>query len=76
MAAKGINKRIIGLMIGTTVAGVAKMASTEKGKQQLKTRKDKAIDAAQSAIDFVQWGIQEMKKQTKKKDDPQEGGKS
>ena len=54
MAAKGINKRIIGLMIGTTVAGVAKMASTEKGKQQLKTRKDKAIDAAQSAIDFVQ----------------------
>ncbi|MFA7285094.1 MAG: hypothetical protein WC004_04730 [Candidatus Absconditabacterales bacterium] len=75
MAAKGINKRIIGLMIGTTVAGVAKMASTEKGKQQLKTRKDKAIDAAQSAIDFVHGGIQEMKKQTKKKDDTEERNK-
>lgn len=66
MSKKSINKRIIGLVIGTTVAGVAKIASTEKWKEQIKSRRDKILDIAQSAVEFVQSGIQEMKKVQKK----------
>ncbi len=69
MAAKGINKRIIGLVIGTTVAGVAKMASTEKGKAQLNSWKNKLLDIVHGALDFVQGGIQELKKQAGSKQD-------
>jgi nucleoside permease NupC len=62
MTRKSINKRLIGLVIGTTVAGVAKMASTEQGQKQIKTRKDKLLDVAQDAVEFIHGGLKEMKK--------------
>jgi len=65
---KSINKRIIWLVIGSTVAGVAKMASTEKGKEKLSTWKDKALNATQWVLDFIQWWIEELKKQSWSKD--------
>lgn len=44
------------------MAGVAKMASTEKGKEQLKGWSDKILDAAKWAADFINGGLKEMKK--------------
>lgn len=61
---KSINKRIIWLVIGSTVAWVAKMASTDKGKEKLTSRKDKVLNITQWALDFIQWGIEELKKQS------------
>jgi hypothetical protein len=62
--AKSLNKWIIWLVIGSTVAWVAKMASTEKGKEKIQTRKDKALDTTQWFLNFIQWWIEELKKQS------------
>ncbi len=68
MARKSINKRIIGLVIGTTVAGMAKMASSDQGKKKIKTWKEKLLGMTGGALDFMQSGVQEMKKLSDKKD--------
>lgn len=62
MTKKSLNKRIIGLVIWTTVAWVAKMASTQEGKKKLNTRKDKTLWVVQWTLDFIQWGLNELKK--------------
>lgn len=72
MTRKSINKRIIWLVIGTTVAGVAKMASSEKGKAELKGWTDKLIDSAKWIVGFVQDGLKEMKKHTDWKQVPED----
>lgn len=69
MTRKSINKRILWLIIWTTVAGVAKMASTEKGKEQIKSVKDKLIDKVGGVVDFVQDGLKEMRKTSEKKNE-------
>jgi len=61
---KSINKRIIWLVIGSTVAWVAKMASSEKGKEKLSTFKDRILNTTKSVLDFIQWWIEELKKQS------------
>lgn len=62
--AKSLHKWIIWIVIGSTVAWVAKMASTEKWKEKIQTRKDKALDATQWFLSFIQWWIEELKKQS------------
>lgn len=63
MATKSINKWIIWLVIWTTVAWVAKMASTDDGKKKLTTLKDKALGVIQDGLDFIKGWINEIKKQ-------------
>lgn len=65
MSNKSINKRVIWLIIWTTVAWVAKMASSDQWKEKIKSRKDRALDIAQWTLDFIQWWITELKKQWK-----------
>lgn len=61
---KSLHKRIIWIVIGSTVAWVAKMASTEKGKEEIQNRKDKLLDTTQWFLGFIQWWIEELKKQS------------
>lgn len=55
------------LIIWTTVAGVAKIASTQSGQEKIKSFKDRAIDKVSDIINFVQGGLEEMKKSNDKK---------
>lgn len=68
MANKSINKWIIWLVIGTTVAWVAKMASTDDGKKKLSTLKDKTLGIIKDGVDFIKGWINELQKKHNDKD--------
>ena len=44
------------------------MASSDQGKQTIKTWKEKLLGMTGGALDFMQSGVQEMKKLSDKKD--------
>lgn len=68
---KKFNKALIWLIIGTTIAGVAG-ARTPAGKKIVKKTTSWALSTAKKVIDFLQWGLEEMKK---KMDEGDEGEK-
>lgn len=55
---KKMNKLLVGAILGTTILGVAWASMTPKWKSLMGKVKD-----------FIKWGIDEMKKTTKKSDD-------
>jgi len=58
---KKFNKALIGLIIGTTIAGVAG-ARTPAGKKVVKKTTSGILSWAKRMINFLQWGLEEMKK--------------
>ena len=62
---KKINKLLVGAILGTTILGVAWASMSPKWKSLMwKVR------------DFIKWGLDEMKKNTKKMNDDKEGDSS
>lgn len=63
MAKKSINKRIIWLIIWTTVTWVAGgLATTKKWKEVVSKSKDSLLDKVAGVFDFMSDGLKEMKK--------------
>jgi hypothetical protein len=63
---KKFNKVLLGLVIGTTIAGVAG-AKTPTGQKVLKKTASGFLWWAKKMIDFLQWGLEEMKKKIDEK---------
>lgn len=62
MARKSINKRIIWLIIGTTVSGVAGwLASTKKWKKIITSTRESILDKMAWALDFMSDWLKQMK---------------
>lgn len=58
---KKFNKALIGLIIGTTIAWVA-WAKTQTWQKVVKKTASGILWWAKKMIDFLQWGLEEMKK--------------
>jgi hypothetical protein len=65
---KKFNKVLLGLVIGTTIAGVAG-AKTPTGQKVLKKTASGFLWWAKKMIDFLQWGLEEMKKKIDEKEE-------
>ena len=69
---QSINKLLIGIVIGSTIAGIGGLSTTEKGRSLLKSTAQKLLGAAKSWAEFIKGGLEEIKKasQQRGKSDP------